>query len=244
MKKRILAVIALSFIAAQSLWAAAAFESGTLPLVDGVYNSTQAVSTAARQPIFSWEFASGISSFTVTVSTDSVFLAAGEMWNYAGSTTSANTINNITRLAYNGAALSVNNVYYWQVTIYEEATSASAAGQFSVTSAAVGLPEAKFDLAVEWNNPFNPAQNQITKFRFTAKDRDRKMKLRLFTLSGELVLEWPEQTVLKDAWYTEVWDGKNSNNETVARGIYLVNLMDVGDKTGLTRKVAVVNDIK
>ena len=244
MNKNIAITTLLVFISVSNVFAAAAFKSGTRPLVDGVYNSTQAVVTSSRQPLFSWEFASNISSFTITVSTDSLFTDSGEMWNHVGTTATANTINLITRVAYAGTALSANTVYYWQVTIYDAGTTDSDGGQFTVTTAAVGLPEAKYDLAIEWNNPFNPSNNEITRFRYTAKDRDRKMKLRVFTLSGELILDWPEQTVLKDAWYTETWNGKNSNNETVARGIYLVNLMDVGDKVGITRKVAVINGNK
>lgn len=98
----------------------------------------------------------------------------------------------------------------------------------------------RYALAVDWNNPFNPAKNQYTIFSFAAKDRDRMMQLRVFTVSGELVRDWPELTVLKDAWYTQDWDGKNNLGETVARGIYFVNLIDIGDNSGLTRRVVVI----
>src|SRR3989339_1754406 len=103
--KKILITCALLIIS-QSLFAAAKFKTGTLPLVDGVYNSTQAVITG-RNPVFSWEYASAISSFTVIVSSDPItFQPAGELWNYAGSTTTVNSINLITRIPYNtdGAA--------------------------------------------------------------------------------------------------------------------------------------------
>jgi hypothetical protein len=217
------------------------FASGTLPLVDGIYNSTQAVITG-RQPVFSWEFLGTVSSFTVVVSSDAVFDASGEQWQYVGSTSSANTINYITRVAYAGAdALQADTRYFWQVALHDGAgASVTATGEFTTVTSAVTLPEQKFDLAVDWNNPFNPVTGQVTRFRFAAKDRDRAVKLRVFTLTGELVCDWPEQTALKNAWYTETWDGRNSDGAIVARGIYLVNLADTGDNKGVTRKVLVV----
>ncbi|OGS18147.1 MAG: hypothetical protein A2219_05155 [Elusimicrobia bacterium RIFOXYA2_FULL_50_26] len=243
MTKNAIVFLALLFVV-PSAWADARFKAGTLPLVDGVYNSTQAVITG-RNPVFSWEYASVISSFTVIVSSDPItFQTSGELWNYAGTTTTVNSINLITRVPYNtdgaGATLAPGVAYHWQVTIYDEGTSASAVGEFTAVTAAVTLPAEKFDLAVDWNNPFNPANGQYTIFRYTAKDRDRRVKLRVFTISGDLVQEWPELTVLKDAWYTQTWDGKNYQGETVARGMYFVNLMDTGDNTGVTRRVAVV----
>jgi hypothetical protein len=242
MKKRILYTVFACLLAVPSLFAAT-IVSGTAR-VDGVVNSTEAVITS-HQPVFSWEFSGSVSSFTVTVSTDSAFTSS--VWSYIGSTDSINTINYITRVQYDErhtatAQLIANSVYYWQVTIYDNGVSASDGGQFRTTASAVNPAGEKYDLVIDWNNPFYPSRNQATKFRFGAKDSDRKLKLRIFTLSGELVAEWPEQTALKDAIYTVTWNGKNSNNETVARGIYLVNITDVGDKDGITRKVAVIND--
>lgn len=242
MKKRILVIFPL-LLSASSLWAAAQFKLNTYPLVDGIYNSTQTV-ISGRQPVFSWEFASMISSFTVEVNSDASFAAAGLLWNYVGSTTTANTINFITRIPYNtdgaAAALASEKTYYWKVTIYDNATSASAQGSFYAVSSQANLAGKNYDLVVDWNNPFNPAKGQFTKFRYGAMDRDRKLKLRVFTLAGELVREWPEVTALQNCWFSEDWDGKNLDGETVARGIYLVNVEDVGDKKGVTRKVAVI----
>ena len=243
MKKRILIAVLAGLIAVPSLIAATIV--GGTARVDGVVNSTQAVITS-HQPLFSWEFTGSVSSFTIIVSTDPTL--APQVWNYIGSTDTINTINYITRIKYNAdgtatAQLSANSVYYWQVTIYDSnsGSGASDGGSFTTTTSAGNLSGEKYDLAIDWNNPFNPSKNQITKFRFTAKDRDRDLKLRIYTISGELVADWPEQTAIKDAVYTEIWDGKNSNGNMVARGIYLVNLMDVGDNTGVTRKVAVIN---
>ena len=241
MKKHLIILLLIVLSAVPSLFAAT-IVPGTA-CVDGVLKSTQTVITS-HQPVFSWEFTGNISSFTVIVSADSLF--ASSVWNCTGSTDSINTINYITRVQYGQysaatSQLSANNLYYWQVTIYDNGVSALDGGQFTTTASAVNPSGEKYDLVIDWNNPFNPSKNQVTKFRFGAKDRDRELKLRIFTLSGVLVAEWPEQTAIKDAIYTETWDGKNSNNETVARGIYLVNLTDVGDKDGVTRKVAVIN---
>ncbi|MHB9155732.1 MAG: flagellar hook assembly protein FlgD [Endomicrobiales bacterium] len=245
MMKRTLLAFLLTASLAVVVRAAPQFKSGTQPLVDGVYNSTQVVITS-RSPVFSWEFASLVSSFTVTVSSDEVFSSSGELWNYAGTTTTANTINYITRIKYdldgNAALLGTGDTCHWQVTLFEAGESVSAQAQFSTVSSAVTLPGDKLDLAVDWNNPFDPSRAQVTRFRFSAKDRDRRVQLRIFTLSGELVRDWPEQTALQNAWYAETWDGKNDRGETVARGIYFVNLKDVGETVSVTRRVAVVKE--
>lgn len=244
MKKTYLLLL-FSILFVSPLWGEAKFRPGTLPLVDGVYNSTQTVVTG-RQPVFSWEIGDAVSTFTVTVSADNLFSAV--TWDYTASTTSLNTINFITRVPYNAdgsaTALDAGKTYFWRVTIHNvdsvgTVTSATAAGQFFTVASAVTLGGGSFDLAVDWNNPFDPA-TQYTVFRFAAKDRDRRVKLQVFTLSGALVRDWPEQTVLKSAWYSQPWDGKNNDGETVARGVYLVNLKDVGESKGVTRRVAVI----
>ena len=243
MNKKLLLLSCLMFLAAK-LWAAQ-FTTGTLPLVDGIYNSTQTIVTA-HQPVFSWEYSGTVSSFTVTVSSDNVFSPSGELWSYTCSTTAANTINYITRVSYDAdgtalQALAAGATYYWQVVIYgDDGSSAAASGRFSTIDAAVTLDGDKFDLAVDWNNPFNPAKGQYTVFRYAAKDRDRNLQIRIFSLSGEFIREWPEQAAMQGAWYTVNWDGKNADGVIVARGIYFVNLIDLGDKKGITRRVAVV----
>ena len=244
MKKRIV-VFFLALLSLTKLWAVAQFAAGANPMVDGVYNSTQVV-IAGHQPMFSWEFTGSVSSFTIVVSSDPyTFYSSGEIWNYVGSTTTTNTINSITRIPYDyndtgGLPLVAGQTYYWKVKIYDNGTTASDVGQFTTVSSTARLNAAKYDVCVDWNNPFNPNKGQITKFRFTAKDKDRKMRLRVYSASGELVQEWPEQTVLQDSWYTAEWDGKNINGVTVARGIYFVNLCDVDEGKGVTRRVVVI----
>jgi hypothetical protein len=244
MKKKIFLFLPVCFFSVVSLWAAEPpeFRSALSLQVDGVYTSTSVVVTG-RQPVFSWEYASGISSFTVTVSTSTD--TTTPLWTCAGSTTAANSINFITRIPFNTggttAELQPYTTYWWAVELFNEGSSSmSAVNQFFTVAAAVTLNKEKFDLAVDWNNPFNPAKGQITKFRFTAKDRDRSLQLRVYSVSGDLVMEWPAQFALKDAWYTIDWNGTNDNGEIVGRGIYLVNLEDVSEHKGVTRKVIVV----
>lgn len=240
MKRLIFAVFLLITPLAVSYAGTPTFKTGTNPLVDGVYNSTMVVITG-RQPVFSWEYATYVGSFTIAVNDDT----GAAVWNYIGSTTTVETINYIMRVPYNkdgaATALAAGKTYAWTVTIYDVADT-SATSSFSTVSSAVTLPDTKLDLAIDWNNPFDPSKNQTTKFVFSSKNRDRKVQVRVFTLSGALVQYWGEQTILKDAWYTITWDGKNLDGDVVARGIYLVSLLDVGEGTGVTRKVAVVKD--
>lgn len=240
MKKLITAAMLILSVAA-SAHAIPAFKSGTYPLVDGVYNST-AVIVTNRLPVFSWEYTGTVATFTVTVADDS----GATIWDYTSTTSSLNTINFITRVAYNAdskatANLAAGKTYTWTAAM-AFVSSTSVTSQFTTVSSVATLPEASLNLEIDWNNPFDPSKNQLTKFVFAAKDRDRRVQMRVFTLSGVLVQQWSEQTVLKDAWYTIDWNGKNLDGEVVARGIYLVSLIDVGEGKGITKKVAVVKE--
>lgn len=118
--------------------------------------------------------------------------------------------------------------------------SMTASGAFTRRAYAVSA-EDKMTLAVIFNNPFNPSRGQTTTFRFSAKDADRMLRVRVYTAGGTLVWEFPEQYAVKDTSYYVSWNGKNQDGETVARGIYLVNLQESGNFTrGMVRKVAVV----
>lgn len=98
----------------------------------------------------------------------------------------------------------------------------------------------QLELAVEWNNPFNPSAGQVTRFRFATLDRDRTLALRVYTVSGQLVREWSGQVTMGSV-YTVDWDGKNDLGEIVARGIYLVNISDADNPAvKVTRRVAVI----
>ena len=57
-----------------------------------------------------------------------------------------------------------------------------------------------------------------------------------------MVKDYTAQTLIKNAWATLTWDGRNNDGDMVARGIYIVNLIDVGDQRSksVTKRVAVV----
>jgi hypothetical protein len=95
-------------------------------------------------------------------------------------------------------------------------------------------------LAVEWNDPFDPAAGEYTEFHFSVRNVDRQVRIRVFTLTGMLVKQWPELAALKDNAYIQRWDGKNEDGDIAARGIYLVNLEDVVSRESITRKVIVL----
>jgi hypothetical protein len=226
--------------------AAVDFATGTHPLVDGVYNSSSAIITG-RDPILSWEYTGTVSSFNVQVALPPES-APTLLWDYSGSTDAAtNTLNYVTRVPYNkdssGTALQVGQTYIWWVTLYDQGTTVqSGVSQFTTVASVAALPDAGLNLDIDWNNPFNPAKGQVTKFVYGCKDRDRKVQLRVFSLSGMLVRGWGEQTMLKNVWLSMEWDGKNDDGEIVGRGIYLVNLKDAGDGKGVTKKIAVIKD--
>lgn len=242
MIKKLYLFFVLTMVSTVPLFAQTQFSAGTQIQVDGVNNSPAVVVTS-REPVFSWQYDGIVSSFTVIVGSD-VSLTTGQLWNFVGSTTTSNTINYVTRIKYSadGSAqpLAPGNTYYWQVTLYNGDEGQSQADHFYAVSSIVNLDRTKLDLAIDWNNPFNPALGQYTILRFTAKDRDRRVQLRVFTLNGMLVKQWPAQTALKDALYSENWDGRNEDGEVVARGIYLVNIVDTGDNEAVTRKVVVI----
>jgi flagellar hook assembly protein FlgD len=111
---------------------------------------------------------------------------------------------------------------------------------FSVCGGNILLADDTMELSIEQNNPFNPSRNQTTQFVFSSRGHDRSVQVRVFTLSGELVRQWPAQEALKDTRYTQTWDGKNTDGHIVARGLYLVNLTDSGAARGITRRLAVI----
>jgi len=97
------------------------------------------------------------------------------------------------------------------------------------------------DLQITKNNPFKPSAGQTVEFKFKSLDTDRTLNLRVYTLSGELVKEWPAEVVSKGTDKVITWNGKNSDGRIVTRGVYLVNLSDTNDNKNITKKVFVVS---
>jgi len=245
---------------------AGTFRYGTTPLVDGKSNSNQVI-ISNRNPIITWEYAGNVSSFTLTVSQSPTFAPA--LWSYTSTPNDSNTpslvdgviydINpsvsgsnietlnyKMTRIVYNADSLATalleNKTYYIKVDLFDNGTIETTNSQFSTQASEITLGSSALELAVDWNNPFNPWIGEYTKFRFCVNDHDRRVKLRIFSISGDLVKDYSEQTLIKGAWATLTWDGCNNDGDMVARGIYIVNLIDIGDQhsKSVTKRVAVV----
>lgn len=256
--KVILAVFALSLIFPAFVFGAS-FKTGAYLLVDGKSNPTNVV-VSNRNPVFSWEFTGGDTAFTVKVSSSANL--SSPLWVYSANANSQNTPNlvkylpynifpdttvpeyNLTRVKYNednaGVALIVGTTYYFEITLVESGVSASKAAQFCGISASVQTPGAGMAVAIDQNNPFNPKAGQSTTIRYSSNDADRRAKIRIFSASGDLVMEWPEKTILKDSVETQIWDGKNYDGEVVARGIYIVSLIDPRERGGVSCNVCVL----
>lgn len=83
----------------------------------------------------------------------------------------------------------------------------------------------------------NPFKENLT-IRVKKSKADQKMKLYIFTLTGELVHECFEE--YEEPIFYTTWDGRNQKGEEVASGIYLIKLSS-GDETEI-HKVAKIKD--
>ncbi|MDI6640822.1 MAG: hypothetical protein QME68_00725 [Elusimicrobiota bacterium] len=175
-------------------------------VVDGVHNNPEVV-VYNRQPIFSWEYTGEVSSFTVSVSTESSLPFNTTTWIINSSTNTQNTtVLDITNNKYrtfitynsNNSAkpLTPNNTYYWNLVLYDISGASytiptpPTVGKFITVISSITLAAPNYDLQVDWNNPFNPDSGQVTKFRYILKgttDIKKKVKVRIYTLTGEYV---------------------------------------------------------
>jgi len=228
-------------------------------VVDGAQDNLEVV-IQGRPPVFSWEFTANgsvcISSFTLSVSTANALPFTSAIWVITASTNSINTANlgagNFrTTLKYNSdnsatTALTYNSTYYWNLILYQDDGSSipipsfpSPAKFVTIISSLTFASGYSYDLQVDYNNPFNPSKGQITKFRYIIRDTNRRVKVKIFNLSGQIVKTLAgDQLALKEREYTLIWDGKNETGEVVPSGIYFVNL-DAADPKGITRRVVV-----
>ncbi|OGS17903.1 MAG: hypothetical protein A3J83_06835 [Elusimicrobia bacterium RIFOXYA2_FULL_40_6] len=231
--------------------------SSYLFVVDGIQDNAEVV-IQGRQPIFSWEYTANgslfVSSFTLSVSTENALPFTSTVWALVSSTSSLNTANLgdgdfRTTIKYNsdslGIDLSYNSTYYWDLVLYLSdglsitISSPTPAKFVTIISSLTFTTGPNYDLQVDYNNPFNPSAGQITKFRYIIRDANRRIKIKIFNLSGLIVKTLVgDQLALKEREYTLIWDGKNESGEIVPSGIYFVNL-DAADPKGITRRVIV-----
>lgn len=213
--------------------------------VDGIFNNPEVV-IHGHSPVFSWEYDHAITTFTLNVLRNgtTVGLSIGKSTDstntsYLGLGSGYRTIEDYDSLTSIETLLS-NTSYTWNITIFiDDGTSAAREGFFVTVISSVSLETLKPDLQVDFNNPFNAAGGQVTKFRYTLNST-RRIKLRIYSLTGEYVLTLAEHYANAGMIYTAEWDGRDHAGNIVPSGIYLVNL-DFRESRGVTRKVVVVN---
>lgn len=90
----------------------------------------------------------------------------------------------------------------------------------------------RFELKPNYPNPFNPE----THIPFTV-DEIQTVKLEVYNINGRLV-----KTIVNAAFaagsYNATWEGRDSNNKTVASGIYFIRLQ--GEKISHTRQIILI----
>lgn len=87
-----------------------------------------------------------------------------------------------------------------------------------------------------YNNLFNPAKGESARIDYTI-DNDGQVTIKLYNIAGELVRTLVDES-RSAGTYIESWNGKNSEGETVASGIYLCFIEAPGIK--VIKKAAVI----
>jgi len=72
-----------------------------------------------------------------------------------------------------------------------------------------------------WDGMFHDNPGDIRNWVFFYSLQHKNVKIKIFTIDGELVREVDEGYKEPGKEYTYIWDGKNNNGETCASGIYL-----------------------
>jgi hypothetical protein len=96
----------------------------------------------------------------------------------------------------------------------------------------VSIPSVAFALEQNYPNPFNPS----TQIRFSI-DRDALVTLSIFDVSGKLVRTLVNRPLAAGS-YTGHWDGRDTQGNEVASGIYFYRL--TAAKKSLTRKAVLL----
>jgi flagellar hook assembly protein FlgD len=84
--------------------------------------------------------------------------------------------------------------------------------------------------AVLSKNIYRPAKGEDLGISFKASE-DGRVAVRVYTLSGELVQPVFESEVKAGLWYQTNWNGRNSEGELVASGVYFVSVKGAGVKS-------------
>ncbi|MFH1379357.1 MAG: FlgD immunoglobulin-like domain containing protein [bacterium] len=204
-------------------------------MVDGISANDNVVLTS-RNPIFSWDFTfdEGRDQHYVEILIG-LTLGDSDIWNFE-------SVLLVHYKIYDGGkTLTPDTPYYWSLRIRDDEGFYSdwVLSSFSTVNAGVILSSSQADLKIDWNNPFNPAQGQITKIRYQLVNWNENVAVRIYTINGELVKTLANHLAQQNALYTVEWDGENAENRIVSSGIYLVNLK-AGMSISENRRIAVI----
>lgn len=210
--------------------------------VDGK-NYNMNVVIKERNPIIFFEYKEGniVKNFEIKLATTSLGLITGTtIWFVNQTTTSLNTINNITRIEIptQQVGLRTRTTYYLMITVYDIFSSSTIlTDTFYTTLSAVSLEDAL--LEIDYKNPFSPKIGEKTQIRYRIKNKDVQVKICVFSISGRYVTTLMDGIALKDIVYTLEWDGKDENGEILPPGVYIVSLM-IPAEPPVTRLVGIV----
>lgn len=210
--------------------------------VDGKNYNTSVV-IKDRNPIIFFEYNKGsiIKNFEIKLSTISSGLLSGStIWYINQTTTSLNTINNITRIEIPSeqVGLKVKTTYYLMITVYDISSSSSIiTDTFYTTLSALKLESVFLD--IDYKNPFSPKIGEKTQIRYKIKGDDLQIKICVFSISGKYLRTLADHLALKDMLYTVEWDGKDEKGEILPSGVYIVSLM-IPSEQPITRLVGIV----
>ncbi len=131
------------------------------------------------------------------------------------------------------------NIYYYMIRTVDSKSNQDAI--YPVLKVELPVPEDKIRV---FANLFDLSKNEKLKLKYQAV-KSGKIRIKIYTLSGNFVKtlleeEVPEGTSSENPYESHefFWDGKNSNGEKVASGVYII-ILETKDKKVMA-KVAVV----
>ncbi|MEN3013026.1 MAG: hypothetical protein ABDH23_00200 [Endomicrobiia bacterium] len=210
--------------------------------VDGKNYNTDVV-IHQRNPVVFFEYIEGyvVKNFEIKLSSFSSGLISGStIWYVNQTTTSLNTLNNITRIEIPSTqiGLKVRTTYYLMITVYDiSSTSVTLTDTFFTTLSAAKL-EGNIILEVDYKNPFSPKMGETTQIRYKT-NKDTQIKICVFSISGKFIRSLVDNIALKDMVYTVSWDGKDENGVYLPSGIYIVSLI-IPEETPVTKLIGIV----
>lgn len=195
--------------------------------VDGKNYNTNVV-IKDRNPIIFFEYdkSSIVKNFEIKLSTTSLgLISSTTIWYINQTTTSFNTINNITRIEIPSEVnLKVKTTYYLMITVYDISLSSAVITDTFYTTLSVAKLESSF-IDIDYKNPFSPKIGEKTQIRYRIRGKDAQVKVCVFSISGRYLRTLADHFALQDMVYTVEWDGKDEKGEILPTGVYIISLM-------------------